>query len=72
MEEKIQKPRIYQVYDKLLQHPLSIDDTFHFHCTECGECCKQREDILLTPYDLNRIGRYQNIEVGQIIQDYCV
>ena len=72
MEAKIQKPKIYQVYDKLLQHPLGSDDTFRFHCTECGKCCKQREDILLTPYDLNRIARYLNIEVGQVIQEYCV
>ena len=72
MEAKIQKPKISQVYDKLLQHPLGSDDTFRFHCTECGKCCKQREDILLTPYDLNRIARYLNIEVGQVIQEYCV
>lgn len=72
MDAKTQKPKIYQVYDKLLQHPLGIDDTFRFRCTECGKCCKQREDILLTPYDLNRIARYLDIEVGKVIQDYCV
>ena len=31
---------------------VSSDDTFRFHCTQCGKCCTERDDILLTPRDL--------------------
>ena len=23
-----------------------------FHCSQCGDCCRNREDIILTPYDV--------------------
>ena len=72
MTAQTQKQMLYQKYDKLLEHPLSTDDTFRFHCTECGKCCKQRADILLTPYDLNRIARYLGVEISQVIGEYCV
>ena len=62
----------YGVYAKLLEHPLSRDDTFRFKCLACGKCCKHREDILLSPYDLFRIAKYLGIEVVKVIQEYCV
>ena len=37
------------------KHALKPGQTFRFHCTQCGDCCRNREDILLTPYDLFRI-----------------
>ena len=51
---------------------LGTDDVFRFRCTACGKCCKNREDILLSPYDLNRISKLLGIEMGQVIQDYCI
>ena len=59
-------------YEELLKHTIGLDDTFRFHCSECGQCCKNRDDILLNPYDLYRIARFLNVEMGQVIQDYCV
>ena len=59
-------------YEELLKHTIGLDDTFRFHCTECGKCCKNRDDILLNPYDLYRIASFLNVEMGQVIQDYCV
>lgn len=61
-----------QQYEELLKHAIGLDDTFRFHCTSCGQCCKNREDILLSPYDLYRIANFLNVEMGQVIQDYCV
>lgn len=72
MAVQTKKKMFDQLYDKLLEHTLSIDDIFRFHCTECGRCCKQRADIMLSPYDLNRIARYLGVEIGKVIEDYCV
>ena len=60
------------LYQRMLQNPLKMDDTFRFHCTACGKCCKDRQDILLSPYDLNRMARFLKVEMGEIIQTYCV
>ena len=30
------------------KHALKPGQTFRFHCTQCGDCCRHREDILLT------------------------
>lgn len=38
-----------------VKNALKLDDLFRFHCNQCGQCCRNREDILLSPYDLNRI-----------------
>lgn len=59
-------------YEELLEHTIGLDDTFRFHCTACGQCCKNREDILLNPYDLYRIANHLNVEMGHVVQDYCV
>ena len=42
-------------YEELLKHTIGLDDSFRFHCNVCGQCCKNRDDILLNPYDLYRI-----------------
>ena len=65
----MKKPNIRE---QALQATLDSKDTFRFRCTECGQCCKNREDILLSPFDLNRMARYLGIEMGQVIQDYCI
>ena len=49
---------------------LSADDTFSFRCTKCGKCCKDREDVLLNPYDVFRIAKYLGEEVEDILQTY--
>ena len=35
--------------DYMMSHKMGLDDTFRFHCKACGKCCKNREDVLLTP-----------------------
>lgn len=42
------------------------DDTFSFNCTECGKCCTEREDILLTPRDLFCASK----ECGMAVEDF--
>lgn len=43
---------INELKEQLGYTELGPDDTFTFHCTQCGKCCIHREDILLSPKDL--------------------
>ena len=36
---------------------IGLDDTFQFHCTQCGLCCVNREDILLSPMDIFKMSK---------------
>jgi len=50
---------------------LDLDDVFPFVCKECGSCCKNREDILLTSWDVFRLARHFKISTAEIIEKYC-
>lgn len=50
---------------------INLDDTFQFHCTECGKCCKHREDIMLTPRDIYNISKELKITIKELIAKYC-
>lgn len=56
-------------YKKLKQ--IGLQDTFQFKCDGCGECCKNREDILLTAYDIIRIRKFLKISLVQLMDKYC-
>ena len=36
---------------------LAAEDRFAFRCAGCGGCCRGREDIVLSGYDLYRLSR---------------
>ena len=42
-----------------------------FHCSQCADCCRNREDISLTPYDLFQIAKYRQLRPGEILRRYC-
>lgn len=44
---------------------------FQFRCVQCGDCCRNREDILLTPFDLFRIAGQLGIAPGEVVKNYC-
>ena len=50
---------------------VELDDRFEFHCTQCGKCCTNREDILLTPRDLFRAAKELNMTVKDFFSEYC-
>ena len=50
---------------------MGLDDTFQFHCTQCGKCCIDREDILLTPRDIYKICGYLKIKPLEMYKTYC-
>lgn len=57
--------------DYIMNHKMGLDDSFQFRCKACGKCCKNREDVLLTPYDLFRIARYLERTPSEIVGKYC-
>ena len=56
--------------EELLQHPLGSKDHFRFRCTKCGRCCKNRVDILLSPFDLCRLARTLRVSLPEVLRDY--
>ncbi len=46
-------------------------ESFCFDCVQCGECCRNRGDILLNPFDVFRLCRKLNIEPEAFINKYC-
>ena len=56
--------------EKLMEHPLSADDTFSFRCKQCGKCCRNREDILLSPFDICRIAGQIGVKPEEVIDEY--
>lgn len=53
--------RLKYITDNFDNLHIGLDDTFRFHCDQCGKCCIDREDILLNPkcfQHLQRTGAY--------------
>lgn len=60
-----------EIAENLADLTLGLDDTFRFHCTQCGKCCTYREDILLSPMDIFRMARELGITSNQFCEKYC-
>ena len=62
--------------DKMIENidsmTVGLDDTFKFHCDQCGKCCTHREDIILSPMDVFRLSRELNITPVEFYKEYCV
>lgn len=53
------------------ENALGMDDYFEFNCIKCGNCCRNRHDILLQPHDLYRIAKHLKMSVPEVIKKYC-
>lgn len=51
---------------------VGLDDTFRFHCDQCGRCCAHREDIILSPMDIFRISKELKMSPAEFYKQYCV
>lgn len=60
-----------QIIEYMNKNKLGLNDTFQFGCKGCGKCCKHREDIILTAYDLFRIAKYLGRSMDDVIERYC-
>jgi len=58
--------------EELLKLPkLGKDDAFAFGCDRCNRCCRDRDDILLTPLDLFKIAKYLKKPIPEVLTEYC-
>lgn len=63
--------RMEEIVNAIKHNKLTADDPFCFHCTHCGKCCINREDILLTPLDLFQIANELKLSLKEFIDQYC-
>ncbi len=64
-------PRLQHIVEHLDNIKIGVDDSFQFHCTQCGQCCIHREDILLNPKDLFRIAKYLDQTPRDVVEHFC-
>ena len=50
---------------------LARDEEFSFACAGCGNCCRGREDIVLSGFDLWRIAARLRLPPRIVAQGYC-
>lgn len=47
--------------------PFFEEEDIHFACTHCGQCCSEPGVVYITPYDLERISSFFNVDPDQIV-----
>lgn len=59
--------RLEEIMENFEAMRIGVDDHFKFQCRQCGKCCINREDILLTPRDIYNISS----ELGMLPEKMC-
>ena len=63
--------RLKNILDNYEKMKIGADELFKFHCTMCGKCCINREDILLTPRDVYNMAKQLSMSPEDLIRQYC-
>lgn len=63
--------RLKGIVDNFDNMKIGLDETFKFHCTMCGNCCINREDILLSPKDIYNISKELGVTTDDFFKKYC-
>lgn len=63
--------RTKEILEDFNSRSLDLDDKFRFHCTMCGSCCVEREDILLNPLDIFKLAKELKMSCFDVIKTYC-
>lgn len=63
--------RLKNIMDNLGSSQIGLDETFKFHCTQCGKCCIHREDILLNPRDIFKMSKELKMTTEEFFKQYC-
>ena len=64
-------PRLQHIAENFDSMKRDINDTFRFHCTQCGKCCVNREDILMSPQDVFKAANALQMTPHDFVQLYC-
>lgn len=59
------------INDFMGKYCIEPDDTFVFGCHACGNCCKHRDDLIITPRDVFHIAQKLETTIENIIDTYC-
>lgn len=70
MGTKISIQEREQMYAELLKNPIGKNDTFAFRCSQCGKCCRDKDDILLNPFDIKRLAEALGITMHEVLMQY--
>lgn len=63
--------RLKNIVDNFDKIKIGVDEPFPFHCTMCGKCCINREDILLTPRGIFNMSKELEITPTELFEKYC-
>lgn len=72
--QKTEKGFKEELVEQYLHGELPIitrDESFCFDCVQCGECCRNRGDILLNPLDIFRLCKKLQMEPEEFLYKYC-
>ena len=61
-----------ELFRDLESMTIGLDDTFKFHCDQCGKCCTHREDIILSPMDIFKVAKELKMTPVEFYHEYCV
>ena len=61
-----------ELFRDLKSMTIGLDDTFKFHCDQCGKCCTHREDIILSPMDIFKMAKELKMTPVEFYHEYCV
>ncbi len=57
--------------EELEKMKIDLDTTFKFSCNQCGKCCINRDDILLTPLDVYCLSKELKMKPADMIKEYA-
>ena len=61
-----------ELFRDLESMTIGLDDTFKFHCDQCGKCCTHREDIILSPMDIFKMAKELKMTPVEFYHEFCV
>ena len=61
-----------ELFRDLESMTIGLDDTFKFHCDQCGKCCTHREDIILSPMDIFKMAKELKMTPVEFYHECCV
>lgn len=63
--------RLQQIAENFDNMTIGVDEIFRFSCKQCGKCCTEREDIILSPFDLFRASKKLGMTPDEFVKEYC-
>jgi len=59
------------IINRFERNKIGFDEKFSFHCTQCGACCINRDDIILSPQDVFNLSKELGMDQAEFMRKYC-